>query len=217
MTSKDEEIIKKRGGSMISPCEKKAISDDVQKLQPLSVFKTKAETKEEIKLGEKKDSSGIVKEILCSIRGSVDTYISLADAKAGFLLGISAGILTTTYLYGPKIFTTSFHEWKIPEILASIGILLLCSSICFSLFTVWPRMRNSKRKGLFSWVHVANYEGAKEYLRDLESANEAKTVEGLCELNYDLSVICREKYRWLSLAFACGLIGIIICIGTLVF
>lgn len=216
MNNKNEEIVKEEDKSIISPSDEEAMSEDVQKLQSLDIFKKKAETKEEIKLGEKKDLSGIVKEILCSIRGSIDTYISLADAKAGFLLGIAAGLLTATYLYGPKIFTTSLNEWEIPEILSSIGILLLSSSICFSLLTVWPRMRTSKRKGLFSWVHVANYKGMQEYLRDLRSANEGKIVEELCELNYDLSVVCKQKYLWLSLAFKSSLIGIIACIGALV-
>ncbi len=216
MNNEKEEIVKKEDESIISPSEEKAMSEDVQKLGSLSIFKRKAEAKEEIKLGEKKDSSGIVKEILPSIRGSIDTYISLADAKAGFLLGIAAGLLAVTYSYGPTIFTTSLNEWKTPEVLSSIGIFFLSLSICFSLFTVWPRMRTSKRKGLFSWVHVAGYKGVKEYLRDLGSASEGKMVEGLCELNYDLSVVCRQKYLWLSRAFKSSLIGIIVCIGVLV-
>ncbi len=216
MNNKKEHVEER--GSSISPSEEKAISEDIQKLTPLNVLKEKHETKkEEIKLSDKREFSEVAKEAVSSIRDYISTYITLADAKAGFILGIAAGLLATTYLNAPKIFKTNLKMWEIIDFLTFAGFLCLGAAIYFSLLVVWPRTLLSKKKGFCSWVHIANYKTTEEYLKDILSANNGKMIEVLYELNYDLSAVCKQKYLGLSKAFRWGLIGVIICTFVLIF
>lgn len=149
----NEEYVKEEDSSL-PQSEKDAISEDIEKLKPSEVLKEKKEIAPEIKLGEKKEYSELTKEISASIREYITTYITLADTKAGFLLGITAGLLTTIYLYGPKIFEKALKSWTLLEFSTVIGSLLLIGSIYLSLLVVWPRIPTSKKKGFISWVHV---------------------------------------------------------------
>ena len=160
---------------------------------------------------EKKQLQTVIKEIVSPLRVYISSNISIADTKASFLLGVTVGLLTFTYLYGPKIFETNLKDWKCTEVFTLIGCSCLVLGIFFTLFVVWPRMSTSKQKGLFSWVHVASYNTAKEYLEDFFFFNEKQIIEGLYELNYDLSKVCKYKYIWLKRAFVFGFIGILIC------
>lgn len=165
---------------------------------------------------EKKQLQTIIKEIVSPLRFYISSYISLADTKAGFLMGITVGLLTATYLHGPKIFETNLKDWKCVEIFTLIGFLCLVSSICFALFVVWPRTPTSEKEGFFSWIHVASYNSAKKYSEGIISANEEQIIEGLYELNYDLSKVCKDKYIWLEKAFFFSFIGILICTVVLI-
>lgn len=216
MNNKKENI--EEHGSSISPSEEKAISEDIQKLTPLNLLKEKPETKkEEIKLSDKREFSEVAKEAVSSIRDYISTYITLADAKAGFILGIAGGLLATTYLNGPQIFQINLKMWGIVDFLTFTGLLCLAAAIYFSLLVVWPRTPVSKKKGFCSWVHIANYKTTEEYLKDIISANDEKMVEALYELNYDLSTVCKQKYLGLSKAFRWELVGVIICALVLIF
>lgn len=198
--------------SSIVPSEEKAITEDMQKLTPLNLLKEKPDKKkEEIKLSDKREFPEIVKEAVSSIRDYISTYITLADAKAGFTLGIAGGLLATTYLNGSKIFQINLKMWGIVDFLTFAGLLCLAGAIYFSLLVVWPRTPVSKKKGFCSWVHIANYKTSEEYLKDITLANDGKMVEALYELNYDLSIVCKQKYLELSRAFRWGLVGVIIC------
>lgn len=204
-------------GQSISPSEEKAVSEDVQKLTPLDVLKEKPETKEEVKLGEKREFPEVAKEAASSIRDYISTYITLADAKAGFVLGIATGLLAATYLNSPKILKTSIMMWGFVDYITLSGFLCLGAAIYYSLTVVWPRTPTSKKKGFFSWVHISNYKSTEEFLKDILSANDGKMLEILYELNYDLSVVCKQKYSRLSKAFILALIGIIVCTIALMF
>jgi len=212
---KNEEYLKKDIASL-TQSEKDAIFKDVKKIKSIDVFKKQDIAKAEIKLSKGKEYPEIAKEISASIRDYINKNISLADAKAGLLIGIITGFLTLTYLYGPKMFEKPIKNWSFPEIASFIGCVVLISSISFSLLVVWPRTLTSKKRGFISWVNVANYNKVTEYLKELSSADEGQIIESLYELNYDLSVVCRRKYYWLRWAFILGFVGIIICTFVLI-
>jgi len=216
--NKKEDKNKEEYVSSLSPSVEKAVSDDIQKLLSLEALKEKTEIKkEEVKFSDKRKPSEVAKKTVSSIRDYISTYIVLADTKAGFILGITAGILATTYINGPQIFKTSLKLWSIIEYLTFVGFMCLCVAICFSLVVVWPRTPVSKKRGFCSWVHIADYKTSEEYLKDILSANDGKIIEALYELNYDLSIVCKRKYLWLSRAFKWSLAGIIVCVGILIF
>jgi hypothetical protein len=166
---------------------------------------------------EKRGLANVAKEIPSSIRDYINTYITLADAKAGFLLGIAMGLLATTYVNGPQIFKTNHKIWALSEISALVGSICLILAICFAVVVVFPKTPTSRKKGLFSWAHIANYKDEREYLQNLSSASEGQITEGLFQLNYSLSTACKRKYVWLSRAFKMGFAGFIICTAVLAF
>ena len=216
MTNSENEEYVKEDISQIQPSEKKAISEDVKKLKSVDILKEKNNTKAEIVVSEKKQYPDIIKEIPVFIRDYIINNIALGDSKAGILIGVVTGVLTVTYMYGPKIFEKSLKTWAFPEVTSFLGCLLLVISIYFSLRVVWPRTLTSKKEGLISWVHISNYKNVTKYLKEIFSANEGQLVENLYELNYDLSSVCYKKYANLKRAFVIGFIGIILCIFVLI-
>jgi len=197
--------------------EENAILDNANKLKSSKVFKRNTSANSgDIKTIKKIKLPRAITEIILPLRVYINSHIVLADTKASFLLGVTIAILTATYLYGPKIFKTNIEDWKYTEVFTLIGCSCLVLGICFTLFVVWPRMSTSEQKGLFSWVHVASYNTAKEYLENFFFSNEKQIIEGLYELNYDLSKVCKYKYIWLKRAFVFGFIGILICTIILV-
>ncbi|MBN1384168.1 MAG: hypothetical protein JW983_04710 [Elusimicrobia bacterium] len=200
----------------IQTSEKKIILEDVKKLNSADILKEKNDTKSEIIASEKKPYPDIIKGMSIFIRDYITNNISLGDSKAGIFIGAVTGVLTITYLHGPEMFKKSLKTWAFFEFTSFIGCLLLVISIYFSLRVVWPRTLTSKKKGLVSWVHIANYKDVTEYVKEIFSTNESQIIENLYELNYDLSSICNKKYINLKLAFVIGFIGIAICIFVLI-
>lgn len=191
----------------------KEFQEDVDKLKPIDdLFKQKDTGTPEIKVSEEKKYSDIAKEIASSIREYISVYISLADAKAGILIGVDSGLLAAFYFHGPKLFQKSFNIWGVLDVISFLGYLFLVGGIYSALLVVWPRTSSVKQKGLISWIHVSNYDKVEAYIQDIFSANESQIVENLYRLNYDLAVICKRKYHWLSSAFKLTVIGCIISI-----
>jgi len=200
----------------LSSKDKEIITKDVQKLKPSSMLKETEIDKKGIELSKESKDSYIVKEISCSIRDYISSYIVLADSKAGIFIGVITGVLTSAYFHGPKIFETSIKAWSWLEMVAVLGYISLLGSAFSSLLVVWPRTRTTSKKGLISWVNIGTYETASNYLKELFSANDSKILEDMYTLNYDLAVVCRNKYYWLTWGFKLGIFGIIITIFTII-
>jgi hypothetical protein len=124
--------------------------------------------------------------------------------------------LAALYFHGPKLFQKSINAWGLPEVASFMGYTFLLGGIYSALLVVWPRISSVKQKGFISWIHVSNYDKVETYIQDIFSANESQIVENLYRLNYDLAIICKRKYHWLSSAFKLTVIGCIISIVVFV-
>ncbi len=187
----------------------KAIEKDIQKLAPLDLDKPSG-TNEGVQSSAQKPILNFLKEICPSIRDYVSGYISLADAKAGVLIGVFSGLLSLSITKGNKILALPIQQWQLLDYLTFFDWVVLALGIICSLFVVWPKTSTCKKRGFVSWVHIANYKDVDSYLKDILSTSESEISGQLCELNFDLSNVCKRKYFWLSWSFRFGFSGSVI-------
>ncbi len=190
----------------IATTQDETAAKEFEKLTPINLSKPD-EIKHGIQLAHQSSSSELLNHLSPSIRDYISHYISLADAKAGVLIGVYSGLLSLGVTQESDILKLAIQEWKTPEYFALLTWLLFLTAIVFALLVVWPKTSSSKDHGLVSWVHIANYNSVENYLRDVLSADANTIASQTFVLNYDLSKICKRKYRFLSLAFKTGLFG----------
>ncbi|MHB8139531.1 MAG: Pycsar system effector family protein [Smithellaceae bacterium] len=190
----------------ISSDQGKAIEEDIQKLAPLDLGKPSG-ANEGVQSFVQKPILNLLKEICPSIRDYVSGYISLADAKAGVLIGVFSGLLSLSIAKGNKILALPIQQWQIIDYLTFFDWMVFALGIMCSLFVVWPKTSTCKKRGFVSWVHIANYKDVDSYLKDILSAGESDISGQLCELNFDLSNVCKRKYFWLTWSFRLGFFG----------
>lgn len=193
------EDIKKDSADQIKQIEK-----DIEKLTPLGLKEPSSE-KGDIQSSIQKPIINLLKEICPSIRDYVGNYISLADAKAGVLIGVFSALLSVGISKGSNILALPIKQWSVLDYFVLVDWAAFVLGIVFALFVVWPKIPTSKKKGFVSWVHIAAYKGVDSYLKDILSSNDAEISGQLCELNYDLSHVCKRKYFWLAWSFRLGL------------
>ena len=187
----------------------KEVEKDIKKLASLGIGKPN-NTNDGIQSVEQKPIINVLKEIYPSIRDYISGYISLADAKAGVLISILSGLLSLGLSKGNKILVLPVQQWQLTDYFIFFDWIVFVLGITFALFVIWPKTSICKKKGFISWVHISNYESVDLYLKDILSARESEISGQLCELNYDLSRVCKRKYFWLAWSFKFGLFAIIL-------
>lgn len=137
----------------------------------------------------------------------VRDYIRQADQKAIFLFAGASSLLaylnslsiTSQWISNPKI-------WGIVEVLSFVTTFSLIAGCAFCAGTVMPRLNGPKR-GLIFFNAICEYQSATEYAGDAIS----RRLTQLCDEKYkhifDLSSVCREKYKSLIWGFKLGLTG----------
>jgi hypothetical protein len=185
------------------------IEKDVQKLPPLGMKQPTSENGD-IQSSAQKPISEILKEICPSMRDYIGSYISLADAKAGILIGVFSGLLSLAISKGSRILTVSISKWNFLDYLTFADWAFFVLAVSFAIFVVWPKMPTCSKKGFISWVHISGYKNVDGYLKDILLANESEIARQFCELNYDLSKVCLQKHFWLSWSFKAGLLASIL-------
>jgi len=195
--------------------QENATEKDIDKLAPLNVSKPK-QINEGIQSNAKESFLKESHDLYSSIRDYISSYISLADAKASVLIGVLTGILSFNFFNKAGMLQVSLKTWRLIEYLTFCSWIFFIIGIGCALYVVWPKTLTSKRRGLVSWVHIANYDKVDSYLKDILSSSNAQLSEQVCELNYDLSMICKRKYYWLSWAFKLGILGIALMAFVLV-
>ena len=209
----DNKMSEQKDISQSSLDAEKAVNRDIEKLAPLNVSKPK-ETKEGIQSAHKESAD--VSSIYSSIRDYIGSYISLADAKAGILIGIFSGLLSFSFINKSDLLKIAIKEWHLFDFFILGSWILFVLAIICALFVVWPKTLTNKKHGFVSWVHIANYKNIDEYLKDILSASNSHISEQICELNYDLSLVCKQKYTWLSRSFKAGLCGVVLILISLI-
>ena len=137
--------------------------------------------------------------------------IKLADTKAGFVLTISAAVLSASLSPGGRL---SFHLSKLSSlqsyvgtILFILGIAALIASTLFSAWSIKPRLRSSAQPSPVSWVNIARYKDVESFREVNRSMSESTAADLLCEQVYWMSRICVQKHHLISTSISLALVG----------
>lgn len=151
------------------------------------------------------------------LRGSFTTQqnahlnnsIRFADTKAGALVGMNGLVLT--YVTNLISSATGYSD-----LCFKLSLLFLIASILYSFSVVYPRVLNSKAKGLVYWEHITNC-SKDEYVQVIVNGSTEAFLSSAVENNYAQAVILTKKFKKLSIGFKLGIVAyILITIGLLI-
>lgn len=137
--------------------------------------------------------------------------IKLADTKAGFVMTISAAVLSASLSPGGRL---SFHLAGLSSIRSYFGTVLfilglsgLIASTLFSAWSIKPRLRSSAQASPVSWVNVARYKNVHAFRDANRTMTEGYAADHLCEQVYYMSRICVQKHHLISTSILLALSG----------
>ena len=137
--------------------------------------------------------------------------IKLADTKAGFVMTISAAVLSASLSPGGRL---SFHLAGLSSIRSYFGTVLfvlgvggLIASTLFSAWSIKPRLRSSVHASPVSWVNLARYKTPQAFRDANRTMTEGHAADLLCEQVYFMSRICVQKHHLISTSILLALSG----------
>ena len=137
--------------------------------------------------------------------------IKLADTKAGFIMTISAAVLSASLSPGGRL---SFHLSKLSSVRSYfgtaffvVGLLALIASTLFSAWSIKPRLRSSAPASPVSWVNLARYKTPSAFRDANRTMTEGRAADLLCEQVYFMSRICVQKHHLISTSILLALSG----------
>ncbi len=137
--------------------------------------------------------------------------IKLADTKAGFVLTISAAVLSASLSPGGRL---AFHFSKLESVRGYVatvffvaGIAMLISSTLFSAWSIKPRLRSHVKPSPASWVNVAKYVSPESFRDVNRGLTEQHAADLLCDQVYWMARICVQKHKLISTSIWMALAG----------
>jgi len=137
--------------------------------------------------------------------------IKLADTKAGFVLTISAAVLSASLSPRGRF---AFHFAKLGTArsylgtgLFVVGIGMLIAATLASAWSIKPRLKSDGEPSPVSWVSLARYKDASAFNRDHRAMTEEQAADLLSEQVYWMSRICVHKHRLISTSIWAALAG----------
>lgn len=138
----------------------------------------------------------------------VREYIKLADQKAAFIFTAGATLLAFLYQRNLSQRWLKFpNAWSLGDSLAFIAMLGLSSAILASLVVVVPRLKGSRR-GFIFWEAIAEFESSTQYSNAVSKLNAFELAQARFDHCFELSKICKQKYRVLYFSIWAGAIGL---------
>lgn len=139
-----------------------------------------------------------VRDMLNNADNKAQRYIAFSSA---FLIWLNSN-------RGQKILNVPIIEWRYLEILYLVAILGMAACALFSLFTIVPRLKGSK-KGIIYFNSVAAFENKNDFVIAVLKKSEHELIIDELQHVFELSNICSKKFFWLKIAVWTGGIGLI--------
>lgn len=135
--------------------------------------------------------------------------IAAADTKAIALIAVASALLgyacqNHEYLHWIKIWP---NAWCLRDWLAGVAVLALVVSEASALRVLWPNLSGAAQ-GTIYWRSVANFKSADEYAQTILRTNDNVLTENLLRHCFEVSRVCRSKYRRLRVGLWAGLFGV---------
>lgn len=141
------------------------------------------------------------------VHNYVRESIRNADQKAAFFFAAMTAILA--FLNTQKVsarWLKDIREWSFVDGLGFTSMLGLAVGAAILLAVIFPRLRGSRR-GLIFFNAIAEYENSTEYADAVLGQSSPDVTRTKLQHCFDLSKICRSKYRMLRIGFWAGSIG----------
>jgi Family of unknown function (DUF5706) len=144
--------------------------------------------------------------------------IRLADAKASFVLTISAALLSASLSPTARISLHLSSAMTIRNlgalIVTVVGFGCLVSSVLYSVWSIKPRLRSESetQASPVSWVNVARYADLQRFREANRTLTEESGADDLCGQVFYMSCICVRKHHLISTAIILAVAGGF-CIG----
>jgi hypothetical protein len=137
--------------------------------------------------------------------------IKLADTKAGFVLTISAALMTSSLSPAGHLAV----RWAqggtslglLVEVADRLGLVLLAAAVLMSVWTIAPRLRSHNSASPVSWVNVAQYADAGGFRVANQAMSAEMAADYLCEQVFYMSRICVRKHRLVTQALVLAVAG----------
>lgn len=143
----------------------------------------------------------------------LNSYIRLADTKAGVIIALSIGFITL--LINQNIIEFLYAEYlntliKMPAFyILTISLILLVLGLIFSIVVIFPRTSIKGKEGLIFWDNIKNIK-KNEYIQKVLELNDKDIINCILEHNHDLAEVAGKKYRYLRLSIWIATIGLLL-------
>jgi len=154
-------------------------------------------------------NDGETEKYLWEIHKYTNDYIRFADTKAGFIAGVSTALIGS--LVSSSLFDSCFRiglcgvsrmQW-----MGLLGLLLLATSVAFSITAIRPRLWNDTPVGFIFWGSLIGHKTAKNYTRAVNQLDAHERSTSISDHLFILASIAQRKYTFIDRALFAGLAG----------
>lgn len=139
-------------------------------------------------------------------QGYLTSYIQLADTKAAAVFTVVGGILA--YVLSKNPFRHALDgplSWPSAIAWSTTAALVLAAGLSFHVLL--PRLDRTGKGPIF-FLSVVEYGSAAKYGASVKAMSAAEMSEAMLQQSYDLSTVCRKKYRQLRSSMIVGLAAV---------
>lgn len=119
-------------------------------------------------------------------------YVTIADAKAGAILGASITVALSIVAYTPT--SPGQVRWRV------VSLLLLLSSSLAGVWVMMPRMPRG-HPGVVFWEDIRTRKTRSDYARDVSALDGSLVEREYASQNYFVSTVLHAKHFWVRTGF----------------
>ncbi len=154
-------------------------------------------------------------DFLWRVHANTNEYIRFADAKAGIVLGVVGGILTSEVAKaGPRMNELPMGQWTFAEWGAFSSMVLLLLSALAAGLAIAPRSNRDRKRGFIFWSGVREYPTSDQFASAVAAHTASQLQDAVADHVYTLAGIADTKFYLAGvatlLAFFGGLAGVLV-------
>lgn len=142
----------------------------------------------------------------------INGYIKVADQKASILLSGQLAFLALSLNLIPSKWG-NLHVTLL--ILICLTLLVISSSILFSILTVLPREGSDGKEGAIYWNDIRAHGNSDQFVQYVSQLDEDAVVQELGEDVYNISKIAKRKYEYLKISIILTVIFLLLSLVTI--